>query len=443
MLPQEVIKHKRDGKKLTTEEIDFFIRGITDWSVSECQIAAFTMAAYLRGMDTEETAALTKVMAESGERLDWTDTGLDGPVLDKHSTGGIGDTVSLILAPAIAACGGYVPMISGRGLGYTGGTVDKIESIPGYYVAPSPEKFKEITKKAGCAIIGQTGDLALADKRIYAVRDAAATIESVPLITASVLSKKLAEGLDALVIELTCGNGAFMPDIESAKELARLLVEVAGKVGIPARAVITDMNQVLGRAVGNAVEVAEAVAFLTGKARDERLNDAVLTIGSELLPIKGLAATVDEARQKLEQVLDSGAAAERFGRMVAESGGPADLTDDPEKYLPRAEIIRPVFAGTEGYVASVNARAVGEALSLLGGQRRDAGLAINYAVGFTEFVNIGERTDGSRPIAVVHAADENTFAQAEAALRAAIVLADKKPEKTTPVTYGTVAGTSF
>lgn len=443
MLPQEVIKHKRDGKKLTTEEIDFFIRGVTDWSVSECQIAAFTMAAYLRGMDTAETVALTKAMAESGERLDWTDAGLDGPVLDKHSTGGVGDTVSLVLAPAVAACGGYVPMISGRGLGFTGGTVDKIESIPGYGVAPSPEKFKDITKKAGCAIIGQTGDLALADKRIYAVRDAVATIESVPLITASVLSKKLAEGLDGLVIELTCGNGAFMPDVESAKGLARLMVDTAAGVGLFTRAVITDMNQVLGGAVGNAVEVLQAVEFLTGKKQNPRLKEAVLTIGSELLPIKGLAAGADDARQKLERAFASGEAAERFGRMVAESGGPAGLTDDPEKYLPRAEIVRPVFAETEGYVDSVDAKAVGQTMSILGGQRHDAGQTINPAVGCTDFISVGEKAAKDRPIAVVHAADEDSFARAEKALRAAVVLSDKKPEGTVPVTYGTVAGKSF
>ena len=443
MLPQEVIKHKRDEKKLTTEEIGFFVKGVTDWSIPEGQIAAFTMAIFLRGMDTDETVALTKAMAESGETLDWTDAGLDGPVLDKHSTGGIGDSVSMILAPAVAACGGYVPMISGRGLGYTGGTVDKIESIPGYQIAPSPEKFKEITKKAGCAIIGQTGDLALADKRIYAVRDAAATIESVPLITASVLSKKLAEGLDGLVIELTCGNGAFMTDIESAKALAKLLVEVSAGVGVPARAVITDMNQVLGSAVGNAVEVLQAVDFLTGKKQNPRLKEAVLTIGSELLPIKGLAADADDARQKLERAFASGEAAERFARMVAESGGPADFTNDPEKHLPRAAVVRPVFAGTEGYVASIDAKAVGESLAILGGQRRDAGQLIDYAVGYTDFIAVGEYADKDRPIAVVRAETEDSFAQVEQALRSAIVLTDEKPEKAAAVTYGTVAGTSF
>jgi len=437
MLAQEVIRHKRDGKKLTKEEIDFFIRGITDWSVSECQIAAWTMAVFLRGMEDDETVALTRAMTASGQTMAWADKNLNGPVVDKHSTGGVGDKVSLMLAPMLAACGAYVPMISGRGLGHTGGTLDKLDSIPGYSTVPEIDTFYKVTKDVGCAIVGQTGDLAPADKRIYAVRDVTATVESIPLITASILSKKLAAGLEALVMDLKCGNGAFMAGMDNARKLAKMIVAVAKGAGMPAHAVLTDMNQVLGYAAGNAVEVAEAVAYLKGVRREPRLHEITTALCSEALILKGLAADRDDARAKLQTVLDNGKAAELFGKMVAGLGGPTDFVENPDKYLPKAPIVRPVFAEKEGYVAEVDTREIGLSIILLGGQRKTPGQKLDYSVGYTDFIHIGEKADKQTPLAVIHAKDEDTFAQAATVLKAKIKTADKMPE-ISPVIYETV-----
>lgn len=437
MLPQEVIRHKRDGQKLTKEEIEFFIRGITDWSVSECQIAAFTMALFLRGMDTEEIVNLTRAMTRSGEVMQWQDKDLDGPVLDKHSTGGVGDKVSLMLAPMIAACGGFVPMISGRGLGHTGGTLDKFDSIPGYTTVPSVELFYKVTKEVGCAIIGQTGDLAPADKRIYAVRDVTATVESIPLITASILSKKLSAGLDALVMDLKCGNGAFMSNPEDARTLARTIVDVAAGAGMPTHAILTDMNQVLGRSVGNALEAAEAAAYLKGEYRDPRLHEITMALCAEALILKNLAAGREEAREKLQQALDSGKAAELFAKMVAALGGPADFMEDPWKYLPKAPIVRPVYARKDGYVSAMDTRSVGMAVILLGGQRKTPDQRLDYSVGFTDFAGIGEEVGSDRPVAMIHAANEETFAEAEKMIQNIVETSPEKPAES-PVIYETV-----
>ena len=289
MLPQEIIRKKRDGGTLTTEEIGFIVRGLTDGSVTEGQVAAFAMAVFFQGMEVAERIALTLAMRDSGEVLDW--PGLDGPVLDKHSTGGVGDNVSLMLAPALAACGAFVPMISGRGLGHTGGTLDKLDSIPGYRTRPDAGTFRRVTRAVGCAIIGQTADIAPADKRFYAIRDVTATVESIDLITASILSKKLAAGLDALVLDVKCGSGAFMATQGDARALAESLVQVANGAGCRTSALITDMNQPLASAAGNALEVANAANFLTGDAIDPRLWQVTVAQGGELLMLGGLAAT--------------------------------------------------------------------------------------------------------------------------------------------------------
>ncbi len=437
MLPQEVIRHKRDGQKLTKEEIDFFIQGITDWSVSECQIAALTMAIYLRGMENDEIVNLTRAMTHSGEVMKWADQNLGGPVLDKHSTGGVGDKVSLMLAPMIAACGGFVPMISGRGLGHTGGTLDKFDSIPGYTTVPTLEQFYKVTKEVGCAIIGQTGDLAPADKRVYAVRDVTATVESIPLITASILSKKLSAGLDALVMDLKCGNGAFMDNLDDARKLAKTIVAVAAGAGMPTNAILTNMNQVLGRTVGNAVEVAEAVAYLKGEYREPRLHEVTMALCAEALVLKNLASSREDARAKLQHALDSGKAAELFARMVAALGGPADFMDDPWKYLPKAPIVRPVYAKKDGFVSGMDTRGVGLAVIVLGGQRKTPDQKLDFSVGFTDFAQVGEEADSSHPIAVVHAANEETFAEAEQMLQNMVQTSEDKPAET-PVIYETV-----
>ena len=438
MLPQEVIRHKRDGKKLSKEEIEFFIKGVADWSVSECQIASFAMAVYLCGMDNDETINLTRAMAHSGAVLSWADKNLDGPVLDKHSTGGVGDSVSLILAPLLAACGCFVPMISGRSLGHTGGTLDKLNSIPGYTLVPSLEQFRDITKQVGCAIIGQTSDLALADKRFYGIRDMTATIDSVPLIAASILSKKLSAGIQGLVMDLKCGNGAFMNNLDDARLLAKTMVATASGAGLSARAVITNMNEVLGKNVGNALEVKEAIAYLKGESRDPRMKEIVMTLCCEALLLKGTVKTREEAEMKLKAALDSGRAAEKFGMMVAALGGPKDLVENPEKHLPKASVIRPVYADESGYVAAMNARKIGETVIVLGGQRVSADQQIDFSVGFTDFVQVGEKVGKDKPIAVIHANSEEAFAEAEKMLRSTIQVSDSEPVKE-PVILETVA----
>lgn len=332
MLPQEIIRRKRDGKALTGEEIAEFADGLADGTWSEGQIAALAMAIFLNGMDASEGAALTLAMRDSGAVLDWSD--LPGPVTDKHSTGGVGDNVSLMLAPIVAACGAFVPMISGRGLGHTGGTLDKMDAIPGYTSRPGQQRFAETVRQVGCAIIGQTADLAPADKRFYAVRDVTGTVESIPLITASILSKKLAAGLSSLVLDVKSGNGAFMDDARAARKLAENLVRVAGEAGLSATALVTDMNQPLAPAAGNAVEVLNAVDFLTGRRRGRRLEDVTLALASEMLLASGIAATTREAFDRAHDALESGRAAERFGQMVSALGGPADFVDSPQKHLP-------------------------------------------------------------------------------------------------------------
>ncbi len=330
----DLIRVKRDGGELTEDQIRELVTGIADGSVSDAQVGALAMAIVLNGMTSAERIALTGAMRDSGDVLDWSDAGLPGPALDKHSTGGVGDKVSLLLAPIVAACGGAVPMISGRGLGHTGGTLDKLESIPGYDTTPEPDAFRAAVANAGAAIVGQTARLAPADRRLYAIRDATGTVESIPLIVASILSKKLAAGLDALVMDVKVGSGAFLPDRESAEELARAIVEVAGGNGLPTAALLTDMDRVLGRTAGNAVEVRESIDHLTGAASDERLREVTLALSAELLALGGVEPDAERARAAAERALDSGAAAERFAAMVTELGGPADLLEAPDRHLP-------------------------------------------------------------------------------------------------------------
>src|SRR5829696_6939821 len=313
MLAPEVIRKKRDGATLSTDEIAFLVGGITDGGLSDAQVGALAMAFFLRGLEPEERLTLTTAMRDSGSVLEWD---LDKPVVDKHSTGGVGDKVSLMLAPVLAACGAAVPMISGRGLGHTGGTLDKLDSIPGYTSTPATEVIRRVVRDAGCAIVGQTADLAPADRRLYAVRDATGTVESIPLIVASILSKKLAEGLDALVLDVKSGSGAFMAAREDAEALARALVEVAKGAGVNTVALITDMNEVLGTTAGNAVEVREAVDHLTGASREPRLHEVTVALAAAALVQARLAPDEESARDKVQAVLDDGSAAERFGAMV-------------------------------------------------------------------------------------------------------------------------------
>ncbi len=426
MLPQEIIRRKRDGLALSQPELDFFVRGIADGSIGEGQTAAFAMAVYFQGLSMAERVELTRAMTHSGQVLDWSGLNLGGPVLDKHSTGGVGDKVSLMLAPIVAACGGFVPMISGHGLGHTGGTLDKLAAIPGYNVAPDAATFRCVVREAGCAIIGQTTDLAPADKRLYAIRDVTATVESIPLITASILPKKLAAGLDALVIDVKTGSGAFMPKLHRARELAHSIVEVANGAGLRTAALLTDMNQVLGATAGNALEVLETVAYLRGASREPRLHAVVSALAVEMLILGGLAESPGAAAQQVTNSLDSGRAAEAFARMVAALGGPKDIVERPEAHLPRAPVVRPCRPEREGIIIEMDVRQVGLAIVSLGGGRRRAGEAIDYSVGLSEVSGLGERVGPERPLALVHAADEAAADAAMDELRAAVRIGDSE-----------------
>ena len=413
-LTQEIIAAKRDGAKLPNADIRQLIAGLTDGSVSEGQAAAFAMAVFFRDMDDGERVSLTLAMRDSGSVLNWDD--LPGPALDKHSTGGVGDTVSLPLAAAVAACGGYVPMISGRGLGHTGGTLDKLDAVPGYVTQPDNALFRKVVREQGCAIIGQTADLAPADKRLYAIRDVTATVESLPLITASILSKKLAAGLHGLAMDVKFGSGAFLPDPSKARELAGALVDVAHGAGLPTTALLTDMAEPLASAAGNGLEVTYALDHLTGKRREPRFHQITVALAAEMLLLGKLASDIAEATAKIEAAFASGAAAERFARMIAALGGPSDLIDNPGRHLAAAPIIRPVFATAPGIVQSIDTRAVGLAVVELGGGRTRPQDKIDHAVGIVELAGIGDAMSPDRPLGFVHARSESGFEAAQARL---------------------------
>ena len=421
MLFQEIIRRKRDGLALEPAHVAQMVEGITSNEASEGQVAAFAMAVFFNGMTHAEAAALTLAMRDSGDVFQWD---LPGPVVDKHSTGGVGDNVSLMLAPIVAAAGGFVPMISGRGLGHTGGTLDKMDTIPGYTSQPDNDLFRKVVREVGCAIIGQTANLAPADKRFYGIRDVTATVESIPLITASILSKKLSAGLEGLVMDVKSGNGAFMATSEDAVALARSITGVAGEAGLAAHALITDMNQPLASAAGNALEVANAVDFLTGAARDGRLEAVTLALAGEMLAIGGLTQTREEGVAKARLLLESGQAAEVFGRMVSALGGPADIVENPGAHLATAVLTRPVAAPISGHVAAIESRQIGLAVVELGGGRRRADDIINPAVGITDLVDLGVAVEAGAPLCTIHADTEAQADAAEAKILAAYEIGD-------------------
>ena len=428
MLAQEIIRRKRDGHCLQRSEIDTFVRGLVDNTWSEGQAAAMAMAMFLRGMSSGETVDLTHAMTRSGLVLDWRSANLSGPVLDKHSTGGVGDKVSLMLAPIVAACGGFVPMISGRGLGHTGGTLDKLDSIPGYQSQPATARLRHALQSAGCAIIGQTAELAPADRRLYAIRDVTATVESVALITASILSKKLAAGLQGLVMDVKLGNGAFAASSAMASELAESLVTVANAAGLPTRACITDMNQVLGDSCGNAVEVAEAVQFLLGQRREPRLLEVTRVLSAELLTLGGLAEDQAKALQQVDRALDSGAAVEHFARMVSALGGPSNFVERASHYLPAAPVHLDIRAPCSGWVSGMATREIGLLVIELGGGRHQATDTIDARVGFSQFVQVGQRLAAGDVLAVVHAANADAAQHAAQSLLPLIAWSQDAPE---------------
>ena len=423
-LPQETIRAKRDGLPLDPEAIDAFVRGLTDGTVGEGQAAAFAMAVFFRGLSLPERVALTRAMAESGRVLAWD---LPGPVLDKHSTGGVGDAVSLPLAPMVAACGGYVPMISGRGLGHTGGTLDKLGSIPGYDATPGLDAFRRVVRDVGCAIIGQTADLAPADRRLYAIRDVTGTVESLDLITASILSKKLAAGTQTLVLDVKTGSGAFMKSREEARALATALCATANAAGCKTRAVISDMSQPLAPAIGNALEIEEAMKVLVGEATGPLLELSA-RLGGMALADSGLVKTDAEGETAIRAAIADGRAAERFSGMVVAMGGPVDFDENWRRFLPEANVITEATAGTAGYVTAIDGQALGLASVSLGGGRKVESDTIDPAVGFSRIVTLGTKVEPGSPLASVHAAREDGAAQAAEAIRAAITIGPEPVE---------------
>jgi len=434
VLVTDIIRHKRDGAELADDEIDFFVRGLADESIPAEQVSALAMAVFLNSMSAREAGRLTMAMASSGAVLDWAEARLDGPVVDKHSTGGVGDKVSFLLAPIAAACGCYVPMISGRGLGHTGGTTDKVESIPGYRSTPDFDLFRKVVREAGCAIIGQTAELAPADRRFYAIRDVTATVESVPLITASILSKKIAAGLEALVMDIKVGSGAFMTSMDKARELAVSIISTAAAAGLRTHALITDMNECLGSTAGNALEIREAVDFLTGDARDARLCEVVMALTAEMLVASGVETDRSIARQRTEHALDSGKAAEVFAHMVRALGGPADFVEHCDRYLPQAPATFEVSPLRAGYLTAVDAFQLGQAIIELGGGRRLLGDRLDLAVGLSAVAAIGDYVDEEKPLAVIHARSEDSAAFAAKIVRKACEVADEAPPDR-PVIY--------
>ncbi len=427
MLPQEVIRHKRNGNQLTKEEIDFFVQGVTNGSISDAQTAAMTMAIFFQGLSKQETVDLTLAMRSSGDVLTWH---LDGPVVDKHSTGGVGDKVSLAIAPILAAIGAYVPMISGRGLGHTGGTLDKLDAINGYQTCPSNDLFQQTVREVGCAIIGQTGNLAPADKKIYAVRDVCATVESIPLITASILSKKLAAGLDCLVMDVKFGTGAFMEKLEDAQALAASIASVANGAGTKTTALLTDMNSVLGTTVGNALEVIEAVDYLKGQNVNTRFDTVAKELCCEILVTCGLCPDKLQALSKVEKVLSEGSALEKFAQMVTALGGSKYFIENPERHMPQAPVVCPIFSAQQGYISKMDTRQIGLLLVELKGGRTDVSDTLDYATGFSHFCQIGDKVDSQTPLCYVHAQSKEKADEISQKLRKLITISDKKPLET-------------
>lgn len=430
MLPQEIIRRKRNKQTLSRIEIDEFINGITTGSVADVQVASMTMAIFLNGLNAQETIDLTLAMRNSGDILQWD---LDKPVVDKHSSGGVGDKVSLMLTPILAACDVYVPMIAGRGLGHTGGTVDKLESIPHYNTQADNNLFRRTVKEVGCAIIGQTGNLAPADKKIYAIRDVCGTVESIPLITASILSKKLAAGPQYLVMDLTCGNGAFMQNFADAKALAESIVSVANGAGTKTSAVLTDMNQLRGYSAGNAVEVHEALDYLQNKNINQRIDIITRTLCAQLLHQCGRFTSIKEAQKAVSAALSSGKALEKFAKMATALGAPADFVEKADTYLPKSAHQKPIFAPHEGYVASMDTRAIGLSIIELGGGRRMPTQKLDLATGYTAFAQIGDKVDEKTPLAMVHYQTEEQFQKAKEQILQAISIDNKKPDIKSPI----------
>lgn len=428
-LPQEIIRDKRDNKVLSDEAIQFMVQGITSGQLSEGQVAAWAMAIYFNGMTMQERTALTCGMRDSGDVMAWDHLNLPGPTVDKHSTGGVGDVVSLMLGPIIAACGGYVPMIAGRGLGHTGGTLDKLEAIAGYNVTPDNATFEKTVKECGVAIIGQTGQLAPADKRLYGIRDVTATVESIPLITASILSKKLSEGLDSLVMDVKVGSGAFMPTYELSKELAESIVAVANLAGCKTTALLTDMSQPLAWTAGNSLETIEAIEYLVGtKERHPRLHEATKALAVEMLLSSGISQDRASAIAKFDQALDSGKAAEIFFKMVGYLGGPQNFESKWQNHFEAAPVVAPLVLESSGFIQAMDTREIGLSVVGLGGGRKAPTDKIDHRVGLSEWRQLGEQYQAGEPLVMIHAANQNDWDEAAQRVAKAVTLGDSQIE---------------
>ena len=434
-----LLERKRDGGALDEREIRGLVRGMADRSLGDAQLGAFAMAVRLRDMDLEETWALTLALRDSGECLDWGRTSLPGPVLDKHSTGGVGDMTSLVLAPLVAACGGFVPMLSGRGLGHTGGTLDKLESLPGYRAEVDPARLQGIVRDCGLAIVGAGAALAPADARLYAIRDVTGTVDSIPLVVASILSKKLAAGAAFLVLDVKRGAGGSFADPALAGLLATRLAEVAARAGLPCIAWITDMSQPLAPSVGNALELRAAIDYLRDDAVPARLHEVVQALGSEMLLAGGLAKDAGDARNRLDAARRSGRGAERLGRMLALLGAPAAVLDAPDAWLAAAPVCCDVPAPRRGVVRAVDARALGRLVVAMGGGRTAPGAAIDHRVGLDRLPSVGDVVQRGQPLARLHASGASQAHWAADAVRMAIVLEDD-PVRPPPVLHGRIAG---
>ena len=424
MRPQDVIRKKRDGQQLSGAEIEFFIAGITHDEIADYQVSALLMAIYLNGMNEAEQQALTEAMLRSGITLDF--SSIAKPKADKHSTGGVGDKTSLIIAPLVAACGVCVPMISGRGLGHTGGTLDKLESIPGYRVDLSTKEFREVLERVGFAMAGQTAELAPADKKMYALRDATATVEAIPLIVASIISKKGAAGLDAMVIDVKVGSGAFMRDEARARALAKALVKTGNSCGIRTRALLTDMNQPLGRAVGNSLEVKECIELLRGEAEPgaRPVLDLSLELSAHMLVLARVDDLLEAAHARLQRVLEAGDALERFRQNVAAQGGEARVCDDPAAFLPLVSESIKVESPRSGFITEIETTEIGHAIAALGGGRVRIEDKIDPTVGFLAEKKIGEKVEKGELLGTVYARDQAKARETVTRIQAAYIVSE-------------------
>ena len=428
MIPQEIIRKKRNNHPLTKEEINTFVQGLTDNSFSEPQIAAMSMAILLNGMNAEETVFMTDAMTKSGDTLDWSKIIDSNLVCDKHSTGGVGDKTSLVLAPILASCGLFVPMISGRGLGHTGGTLDKFDSIPGYNTSPDSDTFKRVVKEVGCAIIGQTENLAPADKKLYSIRDVVGTVESLPLITSSILSKKIASGLKTLVLDVKAGNGSFNNTIEVSNKLANSLVNVAKGAGLKCEAIITDMNQVLGRSAGHILEVIECIDYLTASNKNKRLETVVNSLATSLLMMV-YKISEEEALNKINEVISTGKAAERFEKMITALGGPSSFLKTYKTDINNNCLKEDIFINEQGFIKEIKTRELGLLLIELGGGRKQTTDQINYNVGYDNVLGVGDQVDASIPVLNLYSSRNQDCDEIKAKIKECFIISDSEISK--------------